>query len=148
MTIRPIIRHPDARLRKVSEPCAEVDAGVLTLASDLIHTAASHKAAGLAAVQIGDLRRVVVILRHDIYSVFINPEIVQQAGVITRAKEGCLSIPWANIMVPRPGGVRVKALTVKGETHEVSLLGQASRAMQHEIDHLNGKLILDYRERA
>lgn len=149
--IRKILRHPNPMLRQVS---GNVDAGAwvdrAALIADLIDTARETNAVGLAAVQIGIALRVcVVALKVGEYQDFINPEIIQASGVRHTREEECLSLPWAKVRISRPGSVIVRHLRFDQEIAVVRhLTGLPACALQHEIDHMNGILITDYKERA
>ena len=150
--LRPILIHPDPRLKKVCDPVADVTDDVRCLAHDMLETMYHAPGIGLAAPQIGVNARVLVMdcaKRDDDLSkpepmVLINPEIVQSGTDLEEYEEGCLSIPEVYAMVARPQGVRVTFLDENGDPHERDFEGIWSVCVQHEIDHLNGKLFIDH----
>lgn len=133
----------EATLRKTSRPVTEITPRILTLLDDMIDTMHEADGVGLAAVQVGVLRRVVVIETEpgQIYEM-INPEIIDRRGVQEEA-EGCLSLPGEAGVTRRPMTVTVRAQNRKGEYYEVTGSGLLARAICHETDHLDGKLYTD-----
>ena len=149
MAIRPILSLPDTRLRLVSEPVSAADPAVRALADDMLETMYDAPGVGLAAIQIGVPKRVVVIdpARKDEEPrpiVFLNPEIVWSSAERSSYEEGCLSIPDYYEMVERPASVRVRSTDLNGVVQEIEATGILATAIQHEIDHLNGTLFIDY----
>jgi peptide deformylase len=149
MSLRKIIVIPDQQLRLVSAPVASIDKSVQALADDMLETMYDAPGIGLAAVQIGALKRIVTIdlAKKDAPKepvVFINPEILSSSEEMSEYEEGCLSIPEYYEKVERPSSVRVRYIDLKGKTHEIDAEGLLSTCIQHEIDHLNGKLFIDY----
>jgi len=149
MTIRPILIHPDPHLRKVIPPLAEVDDTVRKLAEDMLETMYAAPGVGLAAPQIGVLKRLFVMdcNREDAGkepTVCINPEITWASEEAVLAEEGCLSIPDIYEEVTRPVAVRLKYLDIDGVAQERELDELWATCAQHELDHLNGKLFIDY----
>jgi peptide deformylase len=147
--IRPILQLPDPLLRKVSTPVEKIDADVKKLISDMFETMYDAPGVGLAAIQIGVARRVVTIdaTRGDEGKnpmVFINPEIVAESEDTDSKEEGCLSIAEFYEEVERPSEVKVRYMDEKGKTQEIEADGLLARALQHEIDHLNGVLFIDH----
>lgn len=143
MAIRRIVKEGDDTLRKVSRPVKNIDKRILTLLDDMRQTMYVNDGCGLAAPQVGILRRVVVIdVGDDNLYELINPEIVETSGEILDA-EGCLSVPGRRGKVARPENVTVRALNRKGELCEYHGTGLLARAFCHEIDHLDGILYLD-----
>ncbi len=133
----------EATLRKVSRPVTEITPRILTLLDDMVETMRKAGGCGLAAVQVGVLRRVVVIEIEDgVVHEWINPEIIRKKGKQEEV-EGCLSLPGESGVTRRPMTVTVRALNRKGETVEVTGSGLFARAMCHELDHLDGKLYVD-----
>lgn len=114
------------------------------LVADLFTTMYAAKGIGLAAPQVGRTERVAVVDVHDNPLVIINPEVVVAAGKTVKGEEGCLSIPDIYGDVERPERVRVRAMNLDGETFEVDADELFARCLQHEIDHLHGKLFIDY----
>ncbi len=154
MAVLPIVEVPDPRLRLVSEPVASVDEDTRTLVADMIETMYAAHGIGLAAIQVGVARRVLVIdlqEREDADGkpiaeprAYINPEILSVSDEEAVYNEGCLSIPEQNAEVTRPARCRVRWLDEQGATHEEDLDGLLATCMQHEIDHLNGVLFIDH----
>ncbi len=146
MALLHILQYPDERLRHVAAPVTTVDAEVRALVDDMIETMYDASGIGLAATQVGIDRRVAVIdvsPGHDTPRVLINPEIVERSGE-QESEEGCLSIPGVYDKVTRAANVRVRALGRDGEPLELEADGLLAIAVQHEIDHLDGRLFLDH----
>ncbi|AXA40981.1 peptide deformylase [Rhizobium leguminosarum] len=149
MTIKPLIILPDPVLRQLSKPIERVDSDLQRLADDMLETMYDAPGIGLAAIQIGVPRRMLVI---DISregeekqpQVFINPEIVKSSDERSVYEEGCLSIPDYYAEVERPAVVSVKYLDLNGKEQTVEADGLLATCLQHEIDHLNGVLFIDY----
>ena len=143
MAIRRIVKEGDETLRKISRPVKQVDKRILTLIDDMRQTMYANDGVGLAAPQVGILRRVVVIDVGDgnVYEL-INPEIISTSGEVVDA-EGCLSVPGRRGKVARPEKVTVRAINRKGEECEYTGTGLLARAFCHEIDHLDGKMYVD-----
>jgi peptide deformylase len=149
MTIRPILTLPDPRLRLVSEPVRHVDAEIRSLMNDMLETMYDAPGIGLAAIQIGVQKRVVVIdtAKKDETPrplFIVNPEIVWSDPELSGHEEGCLSIPEYFGEVERPARVRARYLDRSGNPQELEADGVLATALQHEIDHLNGVLFIDY----
>lgn len=142
MALRNIRVEGDEILRKRSREISEINDRVLTLIQDMKDTMYHAEGVGLAAPQIGILKRIVVIDVGNGPIVLINPEIVNVQGSQIDL-EGCLSVPGVQGKVERPQKVTVKALNEKGEMFELEGEGLLARAFCHEIDHLNGKLFID-----
>ena len=152
MAKRPIITLPDPILRKVSAPVERIDAEVRKLAEDMLETMYAAPGVGLAAVQVGVPRRLFVLDTAKDEEppqplVLINPEIVSLGAEMRLHEEGCLSIPDERVPIERPSKVTVRFLDREGKTQELTAEGLLATAIQHEIDHLNGKLIIDYLSR-
>jgi peptide deformylase len=149
MALRDIVKIPDKRLRLVSEPVMRIDAGIRALADDMFETMYHAPGIGLAAIQIGVAKRVVVmdLSKKDeaqAPQVFINPEITWRSDEISTHEEGCLSIPEYYEEVERPQRIKVKYLDLDGKTHEIEADGLFATCLQHEIDHTNGVLFIDH----
>jgi peptide deformylase len=149
MTIKPLIILPDPILRQPSRPFEQVDTEVLRLADDMLETMYDAPGIGLAAVQIGVPRRMLVIdiSRDDEENkpqVFINPEIVASSEDRSVYEEGCLSIPDYYAEVERPATVTVQYIGRDGKEQTVEADGLLATCLQHEIDHLNGILFIDH----
>lgn len=147
--IRPILQLPDPVLRKISTPVQKIDDEIKSLIKDMFETMYDAPGVGLAAIQIGVARRVVTIdaTRGDEEKnpmVFINPEIISASDEKDAKEEGCLSISEYYEEVERPSEVKVRYMDDKGKTHEIEADGLLARALQHEIDHLNGVLFIDH----
>jgi len=149
MTLRNILIHPDPRLKKVCEPVSSVDDKIRKLADDMLETMYDAPGVGLAGPQIGVMKRIFVIDCADKEStpdpmVLINPEISWTSEELNTYEEGCLSIPDIYEEVTRPKMVRMKFLDATGKTREEEFDALYATATQHELDHLNGTLFIDY----
>lgn len=140
-----ILTMPDDRLREVSDPIGELSDGVAQLADDLIDLSYQYDGSGLAAVQVGDLRRLIVVtLPKEVYAL-ANPEVKATSRDLIEADEGCLSIPGVTAPVLRHRYVCVEGLDVhSGEIREVKAYGTHARVLEHEINHLDGVLFIDH----
>ena len=134
----------DPILREETKPVAEITDEIRQLVKDMFDTMYLAKGIGLAAPQVGRTERIAVIDVDENPFVIINPEIVETTGKPAKAEEGCLSIPDVYGDVERPARVRVRALDLEGKTFEIEAGDLLGRCLQHEIDHLHGKLFLDY----
>jgi len=146
MALLDILHFPDPRLRKKAMPIKEVTDKIRQLADDMLETMYDAPGVGLAAVQINVQKRLVVIDTSEDKStplVFINPEIINKQGE-REHEEGCLSVPEAYEVVTRADTVRVKALDRNGDPFELDADELLATCIQHEIDHLDGKLFVDY----
>ncbi|MFI4889866.1 MAG: peptide deformylase [Steroidobacterales bacterium] len=146
MTKLVIIEYPDPRLRTRAQPVTSVDAALRQLADDMIETMYAAKGIGLAATQVDVHKRLLVIdvsPEHDHPQVFINPEILAREGVES-VQEGCLSLPGIYDKVLRATKIRVRALGRNGKSFELEAEGLAAVCIQHEMDHLEGKVFVDY----
>lgn len=149
MTLRNILIHPDPRLKKVCEPVANVDAKIRKLADDMLETMYDAPGVGLAGPQIGVMKRIFVIDCADKDTapdpmILINPEITWESEGLNTYEEGCLSIPDIYEEVTRPEMVRMSYLDVDGKKHEDEFDELYATAVQHELDHLDGVLFIDY----
>ena len=149
MALRDIIILPDKRLRLKSEPVKKIDAGVRALVDDMFATMYDAPGIGLAAIQIGVPKRVVVmdLAKKDEPKeprVFVNPKVVWRSEEKSIYEEGCLSIPEYYEEVERPAKVRVRYLDVSGGEQELEASGLLATCLQHEIDHLDGVLFIDH----
>ena len=148
MAILPIIETPDARLRQISEPVATVDDALRALMDDMLETMYDAPGIGLAAIQVGVPKRVLVIdLQEDEQRnprFFVNPEIVGESDEINVYNEGCLSVPEMYAEVERPATVTARWLDYNGAAHEEVLDGLLATCLQHEMDHLEGILFVDH----
>ncbi|MEW6453716.1 MAG: peptide deformylase [Pseudomonadota bacterium] len=149
MAIREILILPDKRLRLVSKPVEKVDAATKKLVEDMFETMYDAPGIGLAAIQIGEAKRVVTIDvskedDEEHRQVFINPEIVAKTEDTNVHEEGCLSIPEYYEEVTRPAGVTVRYMDIDGKQQQIEATGLLATCLQHEIDHLNGVLFIDH----
>ncbi len=147
MALLNILEFPDPRLRKVAEPITEVDDGIRQLCKDMFETMYEAPGIGLAATQVNVHKRLLVCDISEDQSqplVFINPEIQQFSEAVSSYDEGCLSVPGYFEEVERPDSIVITALDQNGETFQLQIDGLLSTCIQHEIDHLNGKLFVDY----
>ena len=149
MTVRDILILPDKRLRLVSKPVAKVDSATRKLIDDMFETMYAAPGIGLAAIQVGEPRRIVTLdlAKKDEPKdpqVFINPELVWTSDGKNTHEEGCLSIPEYYEEVERPAEVKVRYLDLDGKSREVDARGLLATCLQHEIDHLNGVLFIDH----
>ena len=147
--LRKIIIEPDPILRKKCEPLEKVDTDTKKLMDDMLETMYTAPGIGLAAVQIGILKRLVVIdisrdeeKKNPIF--LINPEIINQSKQTSVYEEGCLSIPGQFAEIERPAECTLKYINYNGEKKELKADGLLATCIQHEVDHLNGILFIDY----
>lgn len=141
-----ILQYPDSRLRTVAQPVKEIDEGVCALVRDLSATMYAARGIGLAATQVDDHRQVIVADvsdGRDQLHVLINPVVVKQGGSAALG-EGCLSIPDVFGKVTRAAWITVRALDLDGTSRELSADGLLAMCIQHEMDHLQGALFIDY----
>ena len=149
MAIRPILIAPDKRLKTVANPVVEVDRRVRRLLDDMLETMYDAPGIGLAAPQVGVLDRVVVMDLADKDEErrpmrLVNPEILSASDETVVMNEGCLSLPEIYVDIARPAAVRVRYMDENGARLEIDAEGMLARCIQHEIDHLNGVLHVDY----
>ncbi len=149
MALLKIVHYPDPRLHKVAQPIATVDDEIKALAADMAETMYAAPGIGLAATQIDRPVRLIVVdisETKDDLKVFINPEILSASGR-GEHEEGCLSVPGIYDMVTRPERIRVRALNTQGQSFELEADGLLAVCIQHEIDHLDGKVFVEYLSR-
>jgi peptide deformylase len=147
MAILKILEFPDSRLRTIAKPVAHFDAALLKLVDDMIETMYEADGVGLAATQVDVHKRLLVIdVSEDRNEplVFVNPEITVLDDSIREVKEGCLSVPGFYEPVTRPEHILVRAQDKQGNAFELQPEGLLAVCIQHELDHLNGKLFVDY----
>jgi len=147
MAVLDILEFPDPRLRTKAKPVDKVDDRIRKLVSDMFDTMYAAPGIGLAATQVDVHEQVVVMDLSEDRSeprVFINPEITVLGQDLADYEEGCLSVPGYTEAVARPTHIRVKALNEQGEAFEIVPDGLLAVCIQHEVDHLNGKLFVDY----
>ncbi|WP_374593219.1 peptide deformylase [Sphingosinicella sp.] len=158
MAILPILEAPDARLRQVSEPVERVDDELRRFMDDMLETMYDAPGIGLAAIQVGVAKRVLVIdlqepaegaedvpanrVKKPLY--FVNPEITWESEELATYNEGCLSVPEQYADVDRPARIRATWLDYDGKTHDEEIDGLLATCLQHEMDHLEGILFVDH----
>jgi len=157
MAILPIVEVPDPRLRQISSPVEQVDDDVRALIADMFETMYAAPGIGLAAIQVGVPKRILVIDLQEPEEedgepvrdprVFINPEIVKTSDQDVPYTEGCLSIPDQYAEVERPDHIRARWLDAGGKAHEENIDGLLAVCLQHEMDHLEGILFIDHLSR-
>ena len=151
MALLKILTAPDPRLKKVAKPVEKVDDSVRQLMDDMLETMYAAPGIGLAATQVGDLRRVIVLDIADSDNgeepnpiKLANPEVITASEEEATYQEGCLSVPGFSESVERPKAIRVNALDRDGSTIDETVTGLLAVCLQHEMDHLQGKLFVDY----
>jgi peptide deformylase len=153
MAIRPILEAPDPRLRVISTPVETVDDDLRALIADMFETMYDAPGIGLAAIQVGVPKRVLVIdlmddgpdgERISEPRVFINPELYEPTEALTVYNEGCLSVPEQYADVERPTGISARWLDENGAAHDERIEGMLATCLQHEMDHLEGVLFIDH----
>jgi peptide deformylase len=153
MALREIIILPDKQLRLVSKPVEKVTAEVRKLADDMFETMYEAPGIGLAAIQIGVPKRIVTIdlsksdEEEKAPMVFVNPEVIWTSEETNIHEEGCLSIPEYYEEVERPASIKLRYMDLDGKTQEIAAEGLLATCLQHEVDHLNGVLFIDYLSR-
>ena len=147
MPLRTILRYPDSRLHKIAKPVTVFDDRLKQLVADMAETMYEAPGIGLAATQI-DVHEQVIVLdvseTRDQLQVLINPEIIWASDDRQLYEEGCLSVPGIYDGVERPSRVRVRSLDVQGNPHEFDADGLLAVCVQHEMDHLKGKVFVEY----
>ena len=160
MALLTIVEVPDPRLRQISSPVEKVDDEVRALVADMFETMYAAPGIGLAAIQVGVPRRILVIDLQEPANpedpeskpvrdprVFINPEIVEHSDQEVPYTEGCLSVPDQYAEVDRPDRIRAKWLDLEGKPHDEEITGLLATCLQHEMDHLEGVLFIDHLSR-
>jgi peptide deformylase len=157
MALLPIVEVPDPRLRQISSPVEKVDDEVRALVADMFETMYAAPGIGLAAIQVGVPKRILVIDLQEPAEeggdpvkdprVFINPEIVEHSDQDVPYTEGCLSVPDQYAEVDRPDRIRAKWLDLDGKPQDQEITGLLATCLQHEMDHLNGILFIDHLSR-
>ncbi|QYN45485.1 peptide deformylase [Gilliamella sp. ESL0441] len=146
MAILPVLRFPDERLRKIAKPVTAFTPELQTIIDDMIETMYEQNGIGLAATQVNVHEQIIVIDvsedRSNVY-VIINPEVISQEGE-TGIEEGCLSIPDCRGFVPRAEKIKINALDRNGNPYQIDADELLAICIQHEMDHLKGKLFVDY----
>lgn len=146
MALLPILRYPDPRLKKIAAPVTKIDDSIRRLAADMAETMYEAPGIGLAATQVDVHRQIVVIdvsETKDALLVLVNPEILAAEGTEV-GEEGCLSVPGVYDKVERAERVTVRYLDLEGETRTLEVDGLLAVCVQHEIDHLRGKVFVDH----
>ncbi len=151
MAVRPVVIWPDDRLRQASVPVAAVDDSLRELFRDLTDSMYAENGLGIAALQLGDPRRMFIVepklagrTENDPPVAFINPEVLWTSDETEDSEEGCLSFPDVYVKVDRPLRARVRAMGLDGTLFEMEGEGLLARCMLHENDHLTGKLLVDF----
>ena len=151
MSVRPIVVWPDPRLREETVAVAEIDDSVRELYRDLVDTMFAYNGIGIAAIQIGVPSKMFLLeaslcggKESDPPIAFINPEVLATSDETEKIDEGCLSFPGIYVPIERPFRARVRATGLDGEVFELEGEGLLARAIQHENDHLTGKLMVDF----
>lgn len=157
MAIRPIIEAPDPLLRQISSPVEAITPEIQALIDDMLETMYAAPGIGLAAIQVGVPKRILVIDLQDPEEedgepvrqpmVFINPEVLRRSETSRPYNEGCLSVPDQYAEVERPDSIRARWLDRHGKVHEEELEDMLATCLQHEMDHLEGVLFIDYLSR-
>lgn len=154
MTILKVLTEPDPILRQKALPVDSVDKNIQKLLDDMLETMYEDNGVGLAANQVGELKRILVIdlqkddeekRPKDFYPLYVvNPEIIEASDEMVEADEGCLSLPGLRIPVIRHEKIKLKYLDYHNKQQELEVSGWIARVFQHEMDHLDGKLAIDY----
>lgn len=150
MAVRPILRFPDSRLRQTSAEVKAIDDDVRRLVAEMTDAMYAANGAGLAAIQVGSPLRIFIVdggvaggAEQDPPKVFVNPKILEISDEAQTGDEGCLSFPGIFVAVKRGMRARVSAMDLEGNTFEIEGEALFARALQHETDHLNGRLLID-----
>ncbi|WP_341787015.1 peptide deformylase [Rickettsia endosymbiont of Cantharis rufa] len=154
MSILPIVTAPDERLKQKSQWLLEVTDQTRKFMDDMVKTMYHEDGGGLAAVQVGVLKRILIVdikdhdkveRPKDFYPLFIvNPEIIEKSDELVIANEGCISLPEQRVDVARPESIKIRYLDYHGKSQELEANDWLARVIQHEYDHLEGKLMIDY----
>ena len=146
MAILEVLRFPDERLRTIARDVVSFDSTIQQITDDMFETMYAEEGIGLAATQVNIHQRIIVIDTSEDRTgqlVLINPEMLEQRGS-TGIEEGCLSVPECRALVPRAEWVKIRAMNPQGEQFELETDGLLAICIQHEMDHLVGKLFVDY----
>jgi len=138
-----IKKYPDPVLKKKAVEIAEISSDIKRLAQDLAETMVKRDGVGLAAQQVGELKRIIAVQTEESPIVFINPKIIKKSKETEVMEEGCLSFPNLYLKIKRPREVEIEALSIDGEKKQIKAEGLLVRVLQHEIDHLDGILFID-----
>lgn len=147
MALLTILEFPDPRLRLRARPVVRFDSKLEQVTKDMLETMYEEYGIGLAATQV-DIQQAIIVLdvseNADQPQVFINPQIIEATGNEREYEEGCLSVPGYRDLVTRPEKVKIRAQTTKGQSFDIECEGLLAVCVQHEMDHLEGKLFVDY----
>ncbi|UPW18908.1 peptide deformylase [Agarivorans sp. TSD2052] len=146
MALLEVLRFPDERLRTIAQPVKNIDDNITTIIENMFETMYLEEGVGLAATQVNIHKQIVVIdvsEQRDQRLALINPEIIEADGEALN-EEGCLSVPEYRAQVPRAEKIKVKSLDAEGNEHTFEAEGLLAICIQHELDHLKGKLFIDY----
>ncbi|AHG59905.1 peptide deformylase [Buchnera aphidicola] len=146
MSLLKILHYPDERLRLIAKPVHKINKQIQNIVNDMIDTMHQEEGIGLAAIQVNIPLQIIVISKIEQqkdYLILINPKIIKKEGKIS-IEEGCLSIPEYRAFVPRADYIKVQAINLYGQKIEIEAHSIVSICIQHEIDHLKGKLFIDY----
>jgi peptide deformylase len=135
---------PDPVLRQKAEPVETIDDSMRELADKMLEVMYQDEGVGLAATQVGITKRLIVLDSGEGPMICFNPEIIKKGDELETMEEGCLSLPEIRVNTNRPKSIRLKAIDEQGKPIEIQVEGLIARVVQHEIDHLNGVLIIDY----
>jgi peptide deformylase len=150
MALLNILQYPDSRLRTVARPIVGIDARIKTLARDMAETMYAAPGIGLAATQVNVHERLIVVditEDHSDLRILINPELLEHSPQTKLVQEGCLSVPGMYDEIERPDWVRIRAINLDGQSIEFEAEGLLSVCIQHEMDHLDGRVFVDYLSR-
>lgn len=141
-----ILVHPNTTLRTLCSEVETVDKKIKRLCKDMVYTMNTKNGLGLAAPQIGEILRIITFKNQETPTdmIMLNPVIEKSSTQMSILKEGCLSVPDTLVDIVRPSEITVQFTTIKGKRQKKIFTGMNARIIQHEIDHLNGKLIIDY----
>lgn len=149
MALLPILRYPDPRLHKIAAEVTRVDDGIRKLINDMAQTMYAAPGVGLAATQVDVHKRIIIVdisETHDQLKVLINPRVLEASGE-SDCEEGCLSVPGIYEKIRRAERIKVSALDVQGQPFTLEAAGMLAVCIQHEIDHLVGKVFVEYLSR-
>ena len=151
MAVRPIVKFPDPRLRQTTVDVTQVTDEIRKLCADMADTMFAANGAGIAAIQVGAKERIYLVdagvaggREEDPPLVFINPELVELSEETITTDEGCLSFPGIYVPIKRSTRAKIRAMDLDGKVFEMEREGLCARAFQHEADHLNGRLLVDF----
>lgn len=139
-----ILKYPNPQLRRKAEPIEQVDDEIRQLIDDMIDTMYDDDGVGLAATQVGVIKQLIVLDVGEGPVAYLNPEIIGTGEETAPMEEGCLSVPGVRIDITRPTEITVKVMDVDNQAKTIEASGMLARVLQHEIDHLNGLLIIDH----